>query len=187
MTANLNERQIAIFIAIAALEGEATLNELVKITNSNLSVQSIRNILSELNKLGLVTSERGLGARDVFNIGFLKKKVEKKEALYILKKDFEEILKEHPEILVWSKKKLDADSVDSLKEGLKKIKSLFNNPEKVESINNVIKKLKEEDEETTELSLKEDGLNFSVPRAALLEFIEEMEKRKKLKKEEDNG
>jgi len=76
--------------------------------------------------------------------------------------------------------------VDSLKEGLNKIKSLFNNPENVESINNVINKLKEEYEETTKLILKEDGLNFSVPTAALLEFIEEIEKRKKLKKEKDN-
>jgi len=85
MTEHLNDRQIAIFIAIAALEGEATLNELVKITNSNLSVQSIRNILSELNKLGLVTSERGLGAKDVFNYGFLKKSTEKRSIIYLKK------------------------------------------------------------------------------------------------------
>jgi DNA-binding MarR family transcriptional regulator len=180
MAERLNERQIAILIIIASLEGEATVKEIERMTN--LSVQSIRNILSELTRLGLIASNRGLGAKIGLRIGLLGKGVERKEALYTLNKDFEGIIKEHLEILEWSKKNLHADSVDSLKKELKKIKSVLQDEEKDELLN-IIKKLK------TEGGRSSKGLAFpgmsKVPEEELLEFIEEIERRKKIKQEKE--
>ncbi len=175
MAERLNERQIAILIIIASLEGEATVKEIERMTN--LSVQSIRNILSELARLGLITPVKGLGAKIGLRYGFLGKGVERKEALYTLNKDFEEIVKEHLEILEWSKKTLHADSILSLKEGLNKIKSVLQDEGRGELLN-IIERL-----ETEGWHSSKGGLTFpGVPAEELLEFLEEIERRKKIKK-----
>jgi predicted transcriptional regulator len=180
MTECLSERQIAILIAIASLEEEATIKELERLTT--LPVQSLRNVLSELNKLGLITSIKGLGA-----YGFLSTSLQRKEVLYTLKMDFEQIIKEHQEILEWSKKALHVDSMDSLKEELKKIKSIFKDKEQVELTRNIIDILKAEGEEISIGLRTKKGLTFAgVPKDELIKFLDEIKKRKKLKLEKDN-
>lgn len=180
MAERFTEGQIWVLVTIASLGGKVTVKEIESITH--FSVQYIRNTLSELTSLGLITSVRGSIVRVGSTFGLLGKSVGRREALYILTEKFEGILEKHREIIEWSKIALNVDSVEGLEKKMEEIKKA-SHVAGVEQVN-PREVLKVEGEETN-ITTK-SGLTFTgVSTAELVEFLERIESEKKLKRGKD--
>lgn len=175
----LHSGEIWVLLAMLYKGGRATVEEVEKITG--LSTRYLRNVFSELRKLGYITSFRGSirlmtpstptevlysSARDKM----------KKEAIYTLTKDSERILEEHPEILIWCKITLNANS---LNEAFKKIEEEIKERETIKS-SSLLQLSKEERlkfvEENIEMSTAIAG--FTVSEEELHEFLSKLKERK---------
>jgi len=107
----LRAKEIQVLLSLKCHgDGEARLRDIKNTTC--LSAQYIRNALTTLRRLGYVTSFRGSSLRILQAIDKRVPPGKKNEALYTLTKPFEEIVKEHPEILEWCKAVLKANSIE---------------------------------------------------------------------------